>query len=63
MGYVQIRSWHIILTPTRVPNTYTTLCGRRASGRTATELPGTGKTCETCLRLARMAGDKAATLL
>jgi hypothetical protein len=51
--YVKIASWHVILTPTRVPETYRTLCGRTVTTReTKDELPLDEKSCEICLRLA-----------
>lgn len=56
ISYVKIRSWHAVLTPTRVPDTYKTLCGRRASGDTVTDLPA-GKSCEACLRLVARRAD------
>lgn len=49
MEWVQIRSWHQVLTPTRVPDRYVTLCGRRALGPTVPGMPA-GKSCEVCLR-------------
>ncbi len=51
MEYVQIRSWHIVRTWTRVPNRAITLCGRTAAGDTSPDLPAE-KSCESCLRIA-----------
>lgn len=48
--WVRIVSAHIVLTPTRMFNTYKTLCGRRASGDTY-DTPPAGKSCESCLRI------------
>lgn len=45
--FVRIVRWHTILTPTRVPNRYVTLCGRTAWGPTADVLPA-GKACGSC---------------
>jgi hypothetical protein len=53
--FIKIRSWHEVRNPTRVPDTYVTLCGRRASGPTLAEFPGDEKTCETCLRIGERA--------
>jgi hypothetical protein len=50
--WVRIRSWHVVKTPTRVPNRYVTRCGRSAFGPDLDERPGNEATCETCLRLA-----------
>lgn len=50
MGWIKIRSWHIIRTWSRVPNVAVTLCGKRASGPTADGF-GNERSCETCLRL------------
>ena len=55
--YIKIVSWHVILTPTRVPNRYVTLCGRRATGHTSPVLPAE-KSCETCLRLEARRDDR-----
>jgi hypothetical protein len=55
--WVQIRSWHAVLTPTRVPNRYRTLCGRTAEGQAFHTLP-VAKSCETCLRLIARQADK-----
>jgi hypothetical protein len=49
--WVKIRSFHIVLTPTRVPDTFATLCGRRAAGPEVDDRPGSERTCETCLRI------------
>jgi hypothetical protein len=54
--WVRIRSMHAILTPTRVPDRYVTLCGRTASGDTNDDL-GAGKSCETCLRIVARKAD------
>ena len=54
--YVQLRSWHVVLTPTRAINGYRTLCGRNASGPTVNKLPA-GRSCETCLRIATRRSD------
>lgn len=55
-GYVRIRAWHIVKTPTRMFDTYVTLCGRRATGETVDALPA-GSSCEACLRIARRQTD------
>jgi len=55
--FVLIRSWHVVLTPTRMFDTYRTLCGRTATGQTVTILPA-GKSCETCARIALRAADR-----
>lgn len=58
MKYVRIRSWHVILTPTRAFDTYRTRCGRTVTTTAVTnELPLDEKSCETCLRL----DERAAT--
>lgn len=55
--WVFIRSWHAVRTPTRMFNTYVTLCGRRATASlTADELPA-GKSCEVCLRIVARQDD------
>lgn len=36
---IRIRSWHLVLTPTRIPDRYRTLCGRNAFGPTVAEMP------------------------
>ena len=43
------RSWHIVLTPTRVPNAYRTYCGRTIIGDTIEDTPAAA-TCEVCYR-------------
>lgn len=48
--FIRIRSWHIIRTPTRMPDTYVTLCGKRATGKPARDFSNE-KTCETCMRI------------
>ena len=54
MKYVRIRSWHVVLTPTRAFDTYRTYCGRTVTTRdTSADLPLDEKSCETCLRLTR----------
>lgn len=59
-SYVRIRSWHIVLTPTRAINTYRTLCNRNGQGPTVSDLPLDEKSCETCLRMARRQDDQSA---
>jgi hypothetical protein len=54
--WVRIRSMHAILTPTRVPDTYRTLCGRKATGDTWAKL-GDAKSCESCLRIVARRAD------
>jgi hypothetical protein len=50
--FAKIRSWHTIRTPTRVPNTYLTVCGRMVIALTLRDvLPANERTYETCLRL------------
>jgi hypothetical protein len=50
--FAKIRSWHAIRTPTRVPDTYVTVCGRMVVALTLRDvLPAGERTCETCLRL------------
>ena len=52
MKYVRSRSWHVVLTPTRMFHTYRTLCGRTLVTRaTSPTLPLGDKSCETCLRM------------
>lgn len=48
-GWIRIRSWHAVLTATRVPDRYVTFCGKRATGQLRETRPG-GKSCESCLR-------------
>lgn len=49
--YVRIRSWHVVLTPTRMFDTYRTLCGRTVVTKdTRDELPAE-RSCESCLRI------------
>lgn len=51
MTYVRIRSWHLVRTPTRMFDTYITLCGRMVTTTdTRHELPAE-RSCETCLRI------------
>lgn len=50
-GWVKIKSWHRVKTPTRVPDTYVTFCGKRAEGQALETFPSYEKTCESCLRL------------
>lgn len=61
--YVRIsprRSWHVVLTPTRMFDTYRTLCGRTVVSRDITgELPGDQKTCERCLLVSVRRTDHA----
>jgi hypothetical protein len=57
MIWIRIRSWHGVLTPTRVPNSYRTLCGRTAHGTPADDLPA-GKSCESCLRIIARKADQ-----
>lgn len=49
--WVKIRSWHVLLTWTRVPGVAMTRCGRRATGVAVDERPGNEPTCESCLRI------------
>lgn len=59
MEWVRIVSWHAVLTPTRVPETYRTRCGRTVrNAETSDDLPA-GKSCETCLRIVARQADKA----
>ena len=51
MKWIKLRSWHRILTPTRMFDTYRTYCGRTIVGNPLPELPLDEKSCETCLRL------------
>ena len=56
--YVRIRSWHVVLTPTRMFDTYRTLCGRTVTTRdTRDELPA-ARSCESCLRINERRGDE-----
>jgi hypothetical protein len=48
--YIRIVRWHVIRTPTRMFDTYVTLCGRRASGKPSNDRDLL--LCETCLRIA-----------
>jgi hypothetical protein len=75
LGYVRIRSWHIVETFTRVPGMVVTRCGYRVMTigqamspggvgaqrvhSTADTLPAGEKSCESCLRLARRDEDRA----
>lgn len=57
--WVKTRSWHAAR-----PRDYTetSYCGRDLSAEgleTATELPGTGKTCESCLKITRRIEEHA----
>lgn len=49
--YVLIRSWHVIRTHTRAPGRVVTLCGRSATTEAAAATLGTGRSCESCLRI------------
>lgn len=49
--WVKIVAWHAVKTPTRMPSTYVTRCGRTATGPTLDIRPGREASCETCLRL------------
>lgn len=60
-NYIKIRSWHIVRTPTRVPDTYVTVCGRTATGTTIDYL-GEGRSCESCLRYTITAIDNSEPL-
>lgn len=51
VSWVKVRSWHVLDTPTRMPDVYVTRCGRRAQGPVLDERPGNERTCETCLRI------------
>jgi hypothetical protein len=48
--WVQIRSWHAVDTPTRMFDTYKTVCGRRVATTDVRDNLPAGKSCETCLR-------------
>jgi len=50
-GWVKIRSWHAVRTPTRAFDTYVTVCGKTAHGETLDVFPADEKSCETCLRI------------
>lgn len=56
MTWVLIRSWHAVLTPTRVPGRHRTVCGRNAFSDPVDDLPA-GKSCETCLRIVARKAD------
>jgi hypothetical protein len=63
--WVKIRSWHAVETPTRMFNTYKTMCGQRATGTRAegtltSDLPGPGKSCERCLKKIKRQDEAAA---
>lgn len=58
MGYIRIRSWHIVKGWTRVPGRATTRCGRVADGATSLTLPSDEASCESCLRYARQDADR-----
>jgi hypothetical protein len=61
MSYVLIRSWHVVLTPTRMFDTYRTRCGRTVVTKdTRDDLPMGERSCETCLRLAVRAEESPA---
>lgn len=51
MKWVKIVSWHAIATPTRMFDTYKTLCGRRATSTDIRDELPSEKTCESCLRI------------
>lgn len=56
------RSWHVVRTPTRMFDTYITLCGRTITTRdTMNELPQ-ARSCETCLRIEARRDDRADAL-
>lgn len=57
MTWVLIRSWHAVLTPTRVSGRYRTMCGRTAFAEPVDDLPA-GKSCETCLRIVARKADQ-----
>ena len=52
MDWVQIVSWHVVRTWTRVPGRALTLCGRSVTGveHALPDFPAGAKTCESCLR-------------
>lgn len=50
LQWVRIRSWHVLATYTRVPGCVVTRCGRTVEA-TPQDTVGTGRTCESCLRL------------
>lgn len=49
--FLKIKSWHIARFHTWGIDTWMTLCGRRAEGPAVDILP-TGKSCESCTRIA-----------
>lgn len=49
--WFQIRSWHILRTPTRVPDRYRAVCGKTGHGPVLDNRPQ-GRTCESCYRIA-----------
>ena len=61
--FVQVRSWHIIRSWTRVPGRARTLCGlsvvTQGEGKVNATAPGlpAGKSCETCLRIDKRRAD------
>lgn len=57
MGWVRIRSWHLVRTFTR-GGQILTYCGRRVAGdmTTAEELPEGDKSCERCFQLREATG-------
>lgn len=56
-GHYKPSSFHVVLTPTRVPNTYRTLCGRTLTGDVMDALPA-ARSCESCLRIVARQDDK-----
>ena len=59
MQWIKISSWHRILTPTRMFDTYRTRCGRTVVGTPVQDLPLGEKSSETCLRLVAADADRA----
>lgn len=57
--YVLIRSWHVVRTPTRMFDTYRTLCGRTAVTKDVRDVLPAGKSCENCLRIVKRRDDPA----
>lgn len=49
--WIQIRSWHAIRTPTRMPRRYITVCGKDTFGDAVTDLPPDSKLCKRCVAI------------
>lgn len=57
MTWVRIVSWHAVLTPTRMFDTYRTVCGRRVTTTDVRDDLPAERSCEVCLRIVARKND------